>query len=80
MRKKNHDEAMIMMKVAKDYHQAWYVSGVYQFSPNWSAGLRYGKLLSQQYHDEHFDQQTLKETELSVAWHNSHFSTVQVRV
>ncbi|WP_259365361.1 OprO/OprP family phosphate-selective porin [Colwellia sp. BRX10-3] len=63
---------------AKDYHQAWYVSGVYQFSPNWSAGLRYGQLDSQLQHEEHFDQQTLKETEFSVAWHNSHFSTVRV--
>ena len=62
----------------KDYHQAWYVSGVYQFSPSWSAGLRYGKLNTQVLHEEHFDQQTLKETELSVAWHNSHFSTVRV--
>ncbi|MBA6340559.1 hypothetical protein H4J59_06065 [Colwellia sp. MB02u-10] len=63
---------------SKDYHQAWYVSGVYQFSPNWSAGLRYGKLDSQLQHEGHFDQQTLKETELSVAWHNSHFSTVRL--
>ena len=61
-----------------DYHQAWYVSGVYQFSPNWSAGLRYGKLDTQLLHEEHFDKQTLKETEFSVAWHNSHFSTVRV--
>lgn len=62
----------------KDYHQAWYASGVYQFSPNWSAGLRYGKLDSQLQHEEHFNQQKLTETELSVAWHNSHFSTVRV--
>lgn len=64
----------------KDYHQAWYVSGVYQFSPNWSAGLRYGELDSQLQHEEHFDQQELKETELSVAWHNSHFSTVRLEL
>jgi len=63
---------------SKDYHEAWYVSGVYQFSPNWSAGLRYGKLDSQLQHEGHFDQQTLKETELSIAWHNSHFSTVRL--
>ncbi|TWX73217.1 hypothetical protein ESZ39_05270 [Colwellia sp. C1TZA3] len=70
----DHDEG----DNSKDYHQAWYVSGVYQFSPNWSAGLRYGKLDSQLQHEAHFEQQTLKETELSVAWHNSHFSTVRV--
>ena len=73
LEEEHHDEGS-----ANDYHQAWYVSGVYQFSPNWSAGLRYGKLDSQVLHEEHFDKQTLKETELSVAWHNSHFSTVRV--
>ena len=73
LEEEQHDEGS-----ANDYHQAWYVSGVYQFSPNWSAGLRYGKLDSQVLHEEHFDKQTLKETELSVAWHNSHFSTVRV--
>jgi hypothetical protein len=71
----HHDEGH-----AKDYHEAWYVSGVYQFSPNWSAGLRYGELDSQLQHEEHFDQQELKETELSVAWHNSHFSTVRLEL
>ena len=69
----HHDEGH-----GKDYHQAWYVSGVYQFSPNWSAGLRYGELDAQLQHEEHFDAQELKETELSIAWHNSHFSTVRL--
>jgi hypothetical protein len=73
----HHDEAS---ENSKDYHQAWYVSGVYQFSPHWSAGLRYGKLDSQLQHEEHFDRQKLKETELSVAWHNSHFSTVRLEL
>lgn len=73
LEEEHHDEGS-----TNDYHQAWYVSGVYQFSPHWSAGLRYGKLDSQVLHEEHFDKQTLKETELSVAWHNSHFSTVRV--
>ncbi|ARD43667.1 outer membrane beta-barrel protein [Colwellia sp. PAMC 21821] len=73
LEEEHHDEGS-----TNDYHQAWYVSGVYQFSPHWSAGLRYGKLDSQVLHEEHFDKQRLKETELSVAWHNSHFSTVRV--
>ena len=63
---------------SKDYHQAWYVSGVYQFSPNWSAGLRYSELDSQLQDEEHFDAQELKEAELSIAWHHSHFSTVRL--
>jgi hypothetical protein len=76
----HHDEEGHSDENSKDYHEAWYVSGVYQFSPNWSAGLRYGELDSQLQHEEHFDQQELKETELSVAWHNSHFSTVRLEL
>lgn len=63
----------------KDYHQGWYLSGVYQFNPNWSAGLRYGELDTQLAHDDHFDAQKLKETELSLNWHHSHFSTVRLQ-
>lgn len=61
----------------KDYHQAWYLSGVYQFTPNWSAGWRYGELDSQALHGEHFHGQKLTESEVSLAWHSSHFSTVR---
>ena len=74
----HHDEEEHHDEGGKDYHQAWYVSGVYQFSPNWSAGLRYGELDAQLQHEKHFDAQELKETELSIAWHNSHFSTVRL--
>ena len=63
----------------KDYHQGWYLSSVYQFTPNWSAGIRYGQADTQLMHEEHFDAQKLKETELSLAWHNSHFSTVRLQ-
>ncbi|QYK04764.1 hypothetical protein [Shewanella zhangzhouensis] len=63
----------------KDYHQGWYLSGVYQFSPSWSAGLRYGELDTQLAHDDHFDAQKLKETEVSLNWHHSHFSTVRLQ-
>ncbi|QYJ79266.1 hypothetical protein [Shewanella acanthi] len=62
---------------SKDYHQGWYLSSVYQFTPNWSAGLRYGQVDTQELHDEHFDAQKLKEAEFSLAWHSSHFSTVR---
>ncbi|MCG9695530.1 OprO/OprP family phosphate-selective porin [Shewanella sp. Isolate11] len=60
-------------------HTGWYVSSVYQFTPNWSAGLRYGQLDTHELHDDHFDAQKLKETEVSLAWHNSHFSTVRLQ-
>lgn len=75
-----HDEHEEEHEGGKDYHEAWYVSAVYQFSPKWSAGLRYGELDSQLAHEDHFDAQKLKETEFSVAWHHSHFSTVRLEV
>ncbi|MGL5360630.1 MAG: hypothetical protein ACRDBI_13080, partial [Shewanella sp.] len=64
---------------SKDYHQGWYVGGVYQLSPTWSVGGRYGKLAAQEAHGEHFHGQTLTETELMLAWHPSHFSTVRLQ-
>ncbi|MGL5392493.1 MAG: hypothetical protein ACRDA8_14170, partial [Shewanella sp.] len=64
---------------SKDYHQGWYMGGVYQLSPTWSVGGRYGKLAAQEAHGEHFHGQTLTETELMLAWHPSHFSTVRLQ-
>ncbi|MDR8522202.1 MULTISPECIES: hypothetical protein [Shewanella] len=63
----------------KDYQEGWYLSSVYQFSPHWSAGLRYGEVDTQMMHGDHFDPQKLKETEVSLAWHHSHFSTVRLQ-
>ncbi|AQS40362.1 hypothetical protein Sps_05293 [Shewanella psychrophila] len=62
-----------------DDMQGWYLSSVYQFSPNWSAGVRYGETDVQELHGNHFDAQKLKETEVSLAWHHSHFSTVRLQ-
>lgn len=62
-----------------DDQQGWYLSGVYQFSPNWSAGLRYGEVDTQEMHGDHFHGQKLKESEVSLAWHHSHFSTVRLQ-
>ncbi|GAA0780565.1 MULTISPECIES: hypothetical protein [Pseudomonadati] len=74
-----HDEHEHEAFSNNDYHQGWYVSSVYQFSPNWSAGLRYGQVDSYEAHGDHLDPQKLKETEFSVAWHHSHFSTVRLQ-
>jgi hypothetical protein len=63
----------------KDYYQGWYVSSVYQISPSWSTGLRYGEVDTQTIHGDHLDPQSLKEAELSLAWHSSHFSTVRLQ-
>ena len=62
-----------------DYHQGWYISSVYQFSPSWSAGLRYGEVDANLIHEDHLETQTLEESELSLAWHSSHFSTVRLQ-
>lgn len=64
---------------AADDQLGWYLSGVYQLSPNWSAGLRYGEVDTQEMHGDHFDPQKLKEAEVSLAWHHSHFSTVRLQ-
>jgi hypothetical protein len=62
---------------SQDYHQGWYLSSVYQFTPSWSAGVRYGEADTQELHGDHFHGQKLKESEVSLAWHSSHFSTVR---
>ncbi|ACA88587.1 hypothetical protein [Shewanella woodyi] len=76
-----HDEPDHEHEVGQgvDDQQGWYLSGVYQFSPNWSAGLRYGEVETQEMHGDHFHAQKLKETEASLAWHHSHFSTVRLQ-
>lgn len=75
-----HDEHDSHDHVAgRDYQDGWYVSGVYQFSPRWSTGVRYGQVDTQLMHEDHFDPQKLKETEISLAWHQSHFSTVRLQ-
>ncbi|MGL5666449.1 MAG: hypothetical protein ACRDD9_10020, partial [Shewanella sp.] len=48
-----------------------------QFTPSWSAGVRYGEVDTQELHGDHFHGQKLKESEVSLAWHSSHFSTVR---
>nr|WP_243637383.1 hypothetical protein [Parashewanella curva] len=60
-------------------HNGWYVSSVYQFSPNWSAGLRYGEVTVQEAHEDHADEMKLKESEFQVSYHTSHFSTIRLQ-
>jgi hypothetical protein len=62
-----------------DVHEGWYVSGVYQFAPQWSTGIRYGEVDLRKPHDDHFDSQNLKETDLTLAWSRSHFSTLRLQ-
>ncbi|MBU2953382.1 hypothetical protein [Marinobacter sp. F3R08] len=62
-----------------DTNEGWYVSGVYQFAPQWSAGLRYGEVDLLEAHGDHFHSQTLEETEVALSWYRSHFSTVRLQ-
>ncbi|WP_454441007.1 hypothetical protein [Vibrio bathopelagicus] len=62
---------------------AYYVSGVYRFSPSWSAGLRYGEAESYNGHAHgdhmHFTAMNDKEADAMVAWDSSHFGTVRAQ-
>lgn len=62
-----------------DYHEGWYVSGVHQFAPQWSAGIRYGEVDLREAHGDHFHSQRLKETDVMLAWSRSHFSTLRLQ-
>ena len=62
-----------------DVHQAWYVSAVYRFAPQWEAGVRFDDLKVSEPHDDHFHAGRLRETALSLAWKHSHFSTLRVQ-
>lgn len=75
----DHDHDMLGEEANSDYHEGWYVSGVYQLNPNWSTGLRYGQVDTFEAHGDHLHSQKLKETEISLAWHHSHFSTVRLQ-
>lgn len=64
---------------SSDSHEGWYVSAVYQFAPQWSAGVRYGQVDLKEAHGDHFDDQRLEETDVMLAWSHSHFSTVRLQ-
>lgn len=62
-----------------DVHKGWYASAVYQFAPQWSAGVRYGEAELKEAHGDHFHDQELEETDVMLAWSHSHFSTVRLQ-
>ncbi|GAA4871426.1 hypothetical protein [Ferrimonas pelagia] len=79
----DHDHHALAEEAGADYFDGWYVSGVYQISPSWSAGLRYGQMsagLMEAHGDHsHYHPADIKETEAMLAWHPSHFSTVRLQ-
>ena len=62
-----------------DKHDGWYLSSVYQFAPQWAAGVRYGEFNGIQLEDDHSHKNVLKETELMLSWNHSHFSTIRLQ-
>ncbi len=62
-----------------DTHEGWYASAVYQFAPQWSAGLRYGEIDVLDAHGDHFHGQRLEETDVMLSWNHSHFSTLRLQ-
>ncbi len=79
------DETLSAVPGAPKHLDGWYLSAAYQFSPRWTVGLRYGEVETYHghiHHDEHgieghYDTDETTETDLSLAWHPSHFSTVR---
>ncbi|MCJ8348393.1 hypothetical protein [Moritella sp.] len=68
---------------APDNLAAYYVSGVYRFTPSWSTGLRYGEAESYDghAHGDHVHLTSLKDREFDamLAWNSSHFGTVRAQ-
>ena len=62
-----------------DYHEGWYGSAVYRFSPQWSAGVRHGRVDLKLGHGDHFHDGSLEETSLMLAWNPSHTQTLRLQ-
>jgi hypothetical protein len=62
-----------------DVHEAWSVSAVYRFHPQWEVGLRHGDLKVSAPHGDHFHRGSLAETSVMLAWKRSHFSTMRLQ-
>lgn len=63
---------------SEDYQYGWYGSVVHRFAPSWSAGYRYGEVDLKLAHDDHLDDQSSKEHQVSLTWSRSHFSSVRL--
>ncbi|WP_257254966.1 MULTISPECIES: hypothetical protein [unclassified Endozoicomonas] len=64
---------------ANEKNEGFYLSSVYQMTPQWAVGARYGEFKGYEAHGDHFDEKNLQETELMVSWSYSHFSTVRLQ-
>lgn len=57
-------------------HSGYYVSGVYQFTPNWAAGLRYSEIDFEEPYSDGFKP---KVATAMLEYRHSHFSTVRLQ-
>lgn len=57
-------------------HQGFYVSAVYQFTPNWAAGLRYSQIDFDEPYSDEFKPEV---STAMVEYRHSHFSTVRLQ-
>ncbi len=79
------DDELSAVPGAPNHLDGWYLSAAYQFAPSWTVGLRYGEVETYHGHlhaDDHgiegnYDVDKTTETDVSLAWHPSHFSTVR---
>ena len=74
----DHEEHASMMEEHHDEvsleHNGFYVSGVYQFTPNWAAGVRYSQI---DFDEPYSDGFKPKVTTAMVEYRHSHFSTIR---
>ncbi len=63
----------------RDLHEAWYLSMVYRFAPQWEAGVRLDELRVREPHGNHFHSGHLQEASVSLAWKPTHFSTLRLQ-
>jgi len=61
-----------------DKHTGWYASAVFRFAPQWAVGARYGEVELWEAHEDHFHEQTLEESDYSIIWSRSHFSSLKL--
>ncbi|HRO59284.1 MAG TPA: hypothetical protein PK177_08980 [Burkholderiaceae bacterium] len=64
---------------SSDIHEAWYLSAVYRFAPQWEAGLRFDELKVREPHGDHFHAGRLREASVALTWKPSHFSLLRLQ-
>lgn len=61
-------------------HQAGYLSAVWRFAPGWETGVRADVLRVRPPHEDHFDDGSLRETALMLAYKPTHAQTLRLQL